>query len=91
MPTSNKRTDRIDLRIQPNAKDALLTAASLRHKTVSEFIIDSALSAADEELADRRHFPLDATQWKVFQEALDAPPRKLPRLEKLFQEQGIFD
>jgi uncharacterized protein (DUF1778 family) len=87
----NKRTDRIDLRIQPEAKEALQAAASLRHKTVSEFIIDTALGAADEVLADRRYFGLDAEKWEAFLAALDAPPRPLPRIEKLMREPGIFD
>lgn len=86
-----KRTERIDLRVHPKAKEALQAAASLRHKTVSEFILDSALRAADEELAERQYFGLDAKQWEAFQLALDAPPRRLPRIEQLFQEPGIFD
>ena len=73
---SNKRTDRIDLRIHPEAKEALQAAASLRHKSVSEFILESALGAADEVLADRRYFSLNAEQWEAFQVALDAPPRR---------------
>ena len=39
---TNKRTDRIDLRIHPEAKEALQAAASLRHKSVSEFVLESA-------------------------------------------------
>jgi len=58
---------------------------------VSEFILDSALGAADEVLADRRQFNLNAQQWEAFQAALDAPPRTLPRIEKLMQEPGFFD
>lgn len=87
----NKRTDRIDLRLYPDAKEALQAAAALRHKSVSEFILDSALGAADEVLADRRHFELNTEQWEAFQTALDAPIRPLPRIEKLMQEPGIFD
>jgi len=87
----NKRTDRIDLRVRPEAKEALQAAAMLRHKKVSEFILDSALGAADELLAERRHFGLNAEQWEVLQKALDAPPRPLPRIEKLMQEPGFFD
>ncbi len=33
---------------------------------------------ADETLADRTHFGLDAERWKAFMEALDAPPVKSP-------------
>jgi len=87
----NKRTDRIDLRLYPDAKEALQAAAALRHKSVSEFILDSALGAANEVLAERDHFGLDAKQWEEFQIALDAPTRSLPRIEKLTQEVGFFD
>ena len=89
--TTNTRTDRIDLRIHPKAKEALQAAASLRHKTISEFILESALGTADEVLADRRYFGLNVEQWEAFQAALDAPPCPLPRLERLMQEPGIFD
>ena len=79
------------MRVHPKAKEALQAAASLRHKTVSEFILDSALRAADEELTDRQSFGLNAKQWEAFQAALDASPRPLPRIERLFQEPGVFD
>ena len=88
---ANKRTNRIDLRIHTEAKVALQAAASLRHKSVSEFILESALGAADEVLADRRYFGLNIEQWAAFQAALDTPPRPLPRLERLMREPGIFD
>jgi uncharacterized protein (DUF1778 family) len=39
----------------------------------------------------RRHFHLDAKQWEAFQAALDAPPRPLPRFERLLQKPGMFD
>lgn len=88
---TNKRTERIDLRVHINAKEALQAAASLRHKSVSEFILESALCAAEDVLADRRHFGLNAEQWEAFHIALDAQPQPLPRLERLMRETGIFD
>ena len=88
---TNKRTDRIDLRIHPEAKEALQAAASLQHKSVSEFVLESALGVADEVLADRRYFGLDTEQWGAFQAALDAPPQPLPRLKRLMREPGFFD
>ena len=87
----SKRTDRIDLRLYPDAKETLQAAAALRHKSVSEFVLDSALGAANEVLAERHRFGLNAEQWEAFQTALDAPPRSLPRIEKLMQESGFFD
>ena len=61
------------------------------HRSVSEFVLESALARADEALADRQTFRLNATQWKAFMAALDAPPRPLPRLERLLNEPGFFD
>ena len=46
---------------------------------------------ADETLAVRRRFGLDAEQWASFLEALDAPPRDLPRIARLFAEHGPLD
>ena len=34
------------------------------------FILESALGAADEILADRRYFSLNTEQWEAFQAAL---------------------
>ncbi len=43
------------------------------------------------EKPDRRTFVLSAAQWQAFLIALDAPPRPLPRLERLLEEPGFFD
>jgi uncharacterized protein (DUF1778 family) len=66
-------------------------AAAATHRSVSEFVLESALARADETLADRRIFGLNAKDWKAFMAALDAPPRPLPRLERLLKEPGFFD
>lgn len=42
-------------------------------------------------LQDRQRFSLDAEQWAAFQDALDAPPRPLPRLAQLLQRSDPFD
>ncbi len=46
---------------------------------------------AEERLADRHVFILDAKRWDVFVTALDAPPRRHARLEQLFREPSVFD
>jgi uncharacterized protein (DUF1778 family) len=53
--------------------------------------MESALAKADEMLADRRVFALDAEKWAAFQVALDAPVRPLPRLRKLLEKRAFFD
>jgi uncharacterized protein (DUF1778 family) len=85
------RSEKLDLRLTRDAKRALQAAAAASRRSVSEFVLESALARADETLADRRTFGLNATQWKAFMAALDAPPRPLPRLERLLKEPGFFD
>jgi uncharacterized protein (DUF1778 family) len=91
MSSRATRSEKLDLRLTPDAKTALQTAAAASNRSVSEFVLESALARADEALADRRSFGLNAAQWKEFMAALDAPPRPLPRLERLLKEPGFFD
>jgi uncharacterized protein (DUF1778 family) len=91
MPSRSLRSEKLDLRLTRKAKTALRAAAAASNRSVSEFVLESALARADEALADRRTFGLNATQWKAFMTALDAPPRPLPRLERLLKEPGFFD
>jgi uncharacterized protein (DUF1778 family) len=91
MATRTTRSEKLDLRLTRNAKRALKAAAAVSHRSVSEFVLESALARADEALADRRTFGLSATQWKAFRAGLDAPPRSLPRLARLLKEPGFFD
>ena len=91
MPTLQPRSEKLDLRLTPQAKQRLYAAAQAAQRSVSDFVLHSALERADETLADRRVFSLDAEQWAAFQAALDAPPRSHPRLERLMREPSIFD
>jgi uncharacterized protein (DUF1778 family) len=85
------RTEKLDLRLSRSAKQTLQAPAAAGSKSVSEFVLETALSEAEERLADRKVFTLDAKQWDAFIAALDAPPRRHLRLERLFREPSVFD
>jgi uncharacterized protein (DUF1778 family) len=91
MPPPGGRTAKLDLRLTPEAKQTIAAAAAAARRSVSEFVLESALERAGETLADRTRFGLDAERWKAFLDALDAPPRELPRLRRLMNERGVFD
>lgn len=91
MTTPTTRSEKLDLRLTPIAKQMLYNAAAATNRSVSEFVLESAIARAEETLPDRRHFGLNAEQWEAFMTALDAPPRKLVRLEQLFNEPSLFD
>jgi uncharacterized protein (DUF1778 family) len=85
------RTEKLDLRLSSAAKRRLEAAASVSSRSLSAFVLESALSQADQTLADRHTFVLSKAKWSEFQRALDAPIRSLPRLERLLTEPGFFD
>jgi uncharacterized protein (DUF1778 family) len=85
------RTEKLDLRLTRTAKRTLQSAAEASHKTLSDFVLESALSRADSVLADRQVFRLDASRWNAFTAALDAPTKPRPRLARLLNEPSILD
>jgi uncharacterized protein (DUF1778 family) len=89
--TRTSHREKLELRLTRKAKATLQAAAAACNRSVGDFVLESALSRAVEALADRRTFGLDASQWKAFMAALDAPPRPLPRLKRLCREPGFFD
>ena len=89
--TTTQKSDKLDIRIAPEAKRLLQEAARERHTSISQFVIDSAVSTAREVLAERRRIGLDAEQWAHFLAVLDAPPVRHPRMEKLLREPTILD
>jgi len=91
MAQRTNRTEKLDLRLTPAAKDTLRLAAESSRETVSDFVLKSALARADEILADRRVIKMNDEQWTAFMAALDAPPKPRPRLKRLLTEPGILD
>lgn len=91
MAATQTRDQKLDLRLTASSKRVLQTAALATRRSVSEFVLESALARAEEVLPDRQRFTLDTAQWAAFQAALNAPNRKLPRLKKLLQEPSVFE
>lgn len=86
------KTERIDVRANISVKQLLQDAARSCHKSVSEFLLEAGITAANQTLADRRRFELDEAQWQLFQQALDRPvsPRH-DRMKTLLTTPGVLD
>lgn len=91
MPNAETRNEKLDLRLTPSAKRTLQIAALASQRSVSEFVLESALARAEETLPDRQKFGLNAKQWNAFLKVLDAPPQPAPRLAKLLREPSVFE
>jgi uncharacterized protein (DUF1778 family) len=93
IPMTNTTTgpsERVHLRMTPTAKRTLQRAAAATNKTLTEFLLDAALNAASDTLADRRVFQLGDKRWNAFMAALAAPPKNNPRLRKLLARKAAW-
>ncbi|MCC6943252.1 MAG: DUF1778 domain-containing protein [Thermomicrobiales bacterium] len=88
---TSARTEKLDMRVTVEAKRRLVAAAAAEQRSVSEFVLSSALDRANETLADRKRFGLDEAGWSAFQAALNGPARDLPRVAQLLHEPSIFE
>lgn len=91
MATKTTRNEKLDIRLSADAKLLLQEAAEARHKSLSEFVLDSALGEAENVLKERNAIGLNAEQWTEFMSALDTPPRRHARMQRLLTEPSVFD
>lgn len=82
--------ERWDFRVDAEADRLVRQAAETTDRTLTQFVVDAAVVEAEQLLADRRSFVLEAPEWTRFVEMLDRPPRELPGLEKLFADPSVF-
>ncbi|MBN1929193.1 MAG: DUF1778 domain-containing protein [Chlorobiaceae bacterium] len=86
------KSERIDVRASASVKQLLQKAAQASHKSVSEFLLDAGITAANQTLADRRRFELNDERWRQFQELLDRPVSAPDsRMKALLTEPGVLD
>lgn len=89
--TSTPRSARLGIRATPRQEALLKRAAEARHKSLTEFILDSACSAAEQALLDRRLFVVPADEYQALLKLLDRPARTNPRLKRLFSKKLPWD
>jgi uncharacterized protein (DUF1778 family) len=77
---------RINLRATSTQESLIRAAAERRGISLTDFVLESACTRAEEAIADQVHFLLSDRQWRSFTDALDRPARVKPRLRKLLSE-----
>jgi uncharacterized protein (DUF1778 family) len=89
--TSKKQSARVNLRIAPGIKANLSKAAEASGQTLTDFVVESAVTSAESVLAGRTRFSLSPKNWRKFNELLDSPPRQIPALKRLLREKSVFE
>lgn len=74
MAIRQARIERVQMRIDPVAKRMLERAAALPNTTVSAFVVNHALEAADHLIRERKRLVVSDRDWNLFFDALVDPP-----------------
>ena len=85
------KASKVQLRLRPAQKKMISQAAQIKQTTLTSFMVEHALTAAQQVLADQVHFELSPERWDAFCAALDVPPKEIPALRKLLTEKSVFD
>lgn len=88
---SNLRSSRFGLRASKEQETVLRRAAEASHKSLTEFILDSACAAAEQTLLDQRLFLASGKQYQELMVLLDAPARSNTGIRKLFSKPAPWD
>jgi uncharacterized protein (DUF1778 family) len=87
-----RKETRISVRVKPFQKALISRAARLRQTTLTEYVLENALRAASELLAEEKTIEMTPAQFKRFCRALDAPPaRNLKAMRRLLNEPSVLD
>lgn len=89
--TTTRKPTSLKIPVSPQEKAILTRAARALKTTVNRFVLQKACAEAESVLGSPTQFRLSAKQWREFQRALDARPKKLPKLRRLLMEPGVFD
>lgn len=94
MPAANigtTRSARLGLRATPEQEAVLRRAAEVAHKSLTEFILDSACQAAEQTLLDQRLFLVEGEQYQTLLELLDRPAQDSEGLRDLLSRRAPWD
>jgi len=76
------KVERLEVRLTPTTKSLLTHAAQLRHTTLTEFLVSSAVRAAEDVLLSPRVFEIDTEEgWSALMSILDEPKHAEPNAE----------
>ncbi len=88
---STSRSARLGLRSSDAQLAVLRRAADAAHKSLTDFILDSACLAAEQTLLDQRLFMASSKDYQAFLDVLDRPARSNAGLKDLFSRQAPWE
>lgn len=85
MATANARSERLNMRVAPEALAMIREAAAAQQQDVSAFVLGAAMEHARDVLLRDRVLQLTPRELDQVDTALDAEPRVVPELAALIE------
>ena len=85
------RSARLGLRATPEQEAVLRRAAEVAHKSLTDFVLDSACLAAEQTLLDQRLFMVSGSQYEALLDLLDRPEQPNDGLRDLYTRKAPWD
>ncbi len=89
-PKENRAT-RFSIRATVKQKDLISRAAARRRQTISEFVLENTIEAAEGLELDNAYFVLTPEKYNKFLAMLDEPTEPTPLLKKLMSDPTSVD
>ncbi len=89
--STSARSARLGLRATPEQEAVLRRAAEVAHKSLTDFILDSACLAAEHTLLDQRLFMVSGSQYRTLIDLLEQPAQPNEGLRDLFSRKAPWD
>ena len=89
--TRTSRSARLGLRATPEQEAILRRAADIAHKSLTDFILDSACHAAEQTLLDQRLFVVSGEKYQDLLDMLDQPAQENKGLQDLFSRTAPWE
>ena len=83
MPTATARSERLNMRVSPEALATIREAAAAQQQDVSAFVLGAAMEHARDVLLRDRVIQLTSRELDQVDAELDAEPRVIPELAAL--------
>ncbi len=85
------RSARLGLRATLEQEVVLRRAAEVAHKSLTDFILDSACLAAEQTLLDQRLFMVSGNQYQALMDLLEQPEQPNEGLRDLFSRKAPWE
>jgi uncharacterized protein (DUF1778 family) len=88
---TRRRSRRLELRTTPHERALIDRAVAASDTDLTEFVVASAVQAAQRVLADRDEFVLDPDALEAWEAINSRPARDLPGLRRLMERPSPFE